>query len=184
MINAAGAALGGSRTARGPVAFFDELHPAQAGLIVVAALMGNSGEHFKTRGVVAGANTLGRLRSVLTVTLALVCCSCATRPLQGVLVPTVESASGASRVPILIATTRQRSSNDVGEMFSSERADATSYAKIVVSIPPDDSRKIGEIQWPASGYCLYHHHQNPYGGARVALGTSVGTIEAISDLEE
>ncbi len=35
-------------------------------------------------------------------------------------------------------------------MFSSERADATSYAKIVVSIPPDDSRKIGEIQWPAS----------------------------------
>jgi esterase/lipase superfamily enzyme len=85
---------------------------------------------------VAGANTLGRLHSVLTVTLALVCCSCETRPLQGALVPTAESASGASRVPILIATTRQRSSNDVGEMFSSERADATSYAKIVVSIPP------------------------------------------------
>jgi hypothetical protein len=29
-----------------------------------------------------------------------------------------------------------------------------------------------------------YHHQNPYGGARVALGTSVGAIEAISDLEE
>jgi hypothetical protein len=26
--------------------------------------------------------------------------------------------------------------------------------------------------------------QNPYGGARVALGTSVGAIKAISDLEE
>jgi esterase/lipase superfamily enzyme len=35
-------------------------------------------------------------------------------------------------------------------MFNSERADETSYAKIVISIPPDDSRKIGEIQWPAS----------------------------------
>jgi hypothetical protein len=31
---------------------------------------------------------------------------------------------------------------------------------------------------------IYHHHQNPYGGARVALGTSVGAIEAIIDLEE
>jgi esterase/lipase superfamily enzyme len=70
--------------------------------------------------------------------------------MQGVLVPAVESVSVGSRVPILIATTRQRSSVDAGEMFNSERADTTSYAKIVVSIPPDDSRKIGEIQWPAS----------------------------------
>jgi esterase/lipase superfamily enzyme len=70
--------------------------------------------------------------------------------MQGVLVPTVESVSVGSRVPILFATTRQRSSEDYGEMFNSERADETSYAKIVVSIPPDDSRKIGEIQWPTS----------------------------------
>jgi esterase/lipase superfamily enzyme len=35
-------------------------------------------------------------------------------------------------------------------MFSGERADAMSFAKIVVSIPPDDSREIGDIQWPAS----------------------------------
>jgi esterase/lipase superfamily enzyme len=91
-----------------------------------------------------------RLRPFLVAILALVCDSCATRPLQGVLVPTVESVSGASRIPILIATTRRRSSDDPGEMFSSERADAMSYAKIVVSIPPDDSRKSGDIQWPAS----------------------------------
>jgi esterase/lipase superfamily enzyme len=90
-----------------------------------------------------------RLRPFLAAILALICNSCATRPLQGVLVPTVESVSGASRIPILIATTRQRSSDDPGEMFSGERADAMSYAKIVVSIPPDDSRKIGDIQWPA-----------------------------------
>jgi esterase/lipase superfamily enzyme len=97
---------------------------------------------------VTGANE--RLQSVLAVVLALACSSCATRPLQGVLVPTVEAVSEGTRIPILIATTRQRSSDDAGEMFNSERADATSYAKIVVSIPPDDSRKIGEIQWPVS----------------------------------
>jgi esterase/lipase superfamily enzyme len=102
-----------------------------------------------TRGVATGVNA--RLNSVLVVMLALACASCATRPLQGVLVPTVESVSAGARVPILIATTRQRSSEeDAGAMFNSERADETSYAKIVVSIPPDDSRKIGQIQWPAS----------------------------------
>jgi hypothetical protein len=38
---------------------------------------------------------------------------------------------------------------------------------------------------PAPIYnCLYHRHQNPYGDVRVALGTSVAAIEAISDLEE
>jgi esterase/lipase superfamily enzyme len=95
-------------------------------------------------------NMQDRLRPFLAVILALVCVSCATRPLQGVLIPTVETVSGASRIPILIATTRQRSSDDPGEMFGSERADAMSYAKIVVSIPPDDSRKVGRIQWPAS----------------------------------
>jgi esterase/lipase superfamily enzyme len=65
-------------------------------------------------------------------------------------VPTAESAEGASRIPILIATNRQRSADDIGEMFSGERSDATSYARIAVSIPPDEARKVGEIQWPAA----------------------------------
>ena len=90
------------------------------------------------------------LRALGALLLALACCSCAGRPLQGVLIPTAQSAEGASRIPILIATTRQRSTNDAGEMFGSERAATTSYARIAVSIPPDDARKIGEIQWPAS----------------------------------
>jgi esterase/lipase superfamily enzyme len=80
--------------------------------------------------------------------VALACGSCAGRPLQGVLVPTTEAAEGTARVPILIATTRQRATDDTGEMFSGERADAMSYARIAVSIPPDDARKIGQIQWP------------------------------------
>jgi esterase/lipase superfamily enzyme len=70
--------------------------------------------------------------------------------MQGVIVPTAETAEGASRVPVLIATTRQRSTGDAGEMFSSEGASAMSYARVIVSIPPDDARKIGAIQWPVS----------------------------------
>jgi esterase/lipase superfamily enzyme len=35
-------------------------------------------------------------------------------------------------------------------MFSSERAADVSYAAITVSIPPDGSRKIGEVQWPTT----------------------------------
>jgi esterase/lipase superfamily enzyme len=88
------------------------------------------------------------LRSALAFALALACCSCATRPLQGVLVPGTQSVPGATQVPILIATTRQRSSDDIGEMFNGERAEAMSYAKIVVSIPPEEHRKAGQIQWP------------------------------------
>ena len=35
-------------------------------------------------------------------------------------------------------------------MFNGERADQISYAAITVSIPPDDSRESGTINWPAS----------------------------------
>jgi esterase/lipase superfamily enzyme len=82
--------------------------------------------------------------------MALAGCSCVGRPLQGVLVPTTESVDGTSRIPILIATTRQQSTGDAGEMFSSDSASAVSYGRVVVSIPSDDARKIGAIQWPAS----------------------------------
>ena len=90
------------------------------------------------------------LAGIVALMMALACCSCAGRPLQGVLVPTTESVEGTSRVPVLIATTRQQSTGNAGEMFSGERASAISYARVTVSIPPDDSRKIGEIQWPVS----------------------------------
>jgi esterase/lipase superfamily enzyme len=35
-------------------------------------------------------------------------------------------------------------------MFNGERAADVSYAAITVSIPPDGSRKIGEVQWPTT----------------------------------
>jgi esterase/lipase superfamily enzyme len=88
--------------------------------------------------------------AVSAIAVAVGCCACSGRPSQGVLVPVTETAEGTSRVPIFVATTRQRSTTDPGEMFSGERASDVSYAAITVSIPPDASRKIGEVQWPTT----------------------------------
>ena len=89
------------------------------------------------------------LRAV-SISFALILGACAGRPSEGVLVPDAQTAEGTSRVHILVATTRQRSSGITGEMFNGERAENVSYADIVVSIPPDSVREIGTIQWPAS----------------------------------
>src|SRR5438270_8179725 len=90
------------------------------------------------------------LRAVGALTMALACCSCASRPLQGVIIPTNAATEGTSRVSILVATTRERSSGNIGEMFNGERSSTMSYARVDVSIPPDNVRKIGEVQWPVS----------------------------------
>jgi esterase/lipase superfamily enzyme len=82
--------------------------------------------------------------------LTLLVGACAGRPSQGVLIPTAVAADGTSRVPILAATTRQRSTTDPGEMFSGARAVEVSYAAVTISIPPDGSRQAGDVQWPQS----------------------------------
>lgn len=67
------------------------------------------------------------------------------------MVPVAQAnTEGTSLVPVLVATKRKRSTADAGEMFDSERADEVSYASVTVSIPPDATRKIGEVQWPTS----------------------------------
>jgi len=91
-----------------------------------------------------------RLVTAACIGLALAAGACAGRPSQGVLVPVAQSAEGGSRVQVLAATTRQRSTADAGEMFNGERAEGLSYAAVTVSIPPDAGRKIGEVQWPMS----------------------------------
>jgi len=90
------------------------------------------------------------LLAAVAVGLAFACGACSSRPSQGVLVPVTATAEGTARVPVLAATTRQRSTTDPGEMFNAERSQGVSYASIVVSIPPDSARKIGEVQWPAA----------------------------------
>jgi esterase/lipase superfamily enzyme len=61
--------------------------------------------------------------------------------------PIAETSPKASRVNLLVATTRSRSSVP-GEMFSGERALKPAFADITVSIPPDSARKVGEVAWP------------------------------------
>jgi esterase/lipase superfamily enzyme len=87
--------------------------------------------------------------AVCAALIAVALTACAGRPSQGVMIPTA-AVPGTSLVPIFVATTRQRSAVDPGEMFSGERAAEASYAAVTVSIPPDASRKVGEVQWPAS----------------------------------
>ncbi|HUL88047.1 MAG TPA: alpha/beta hydrolase [Pseudolabrys sp.] len=89
---------------------------------------------------------------VSLLSMTMLCAGCAGRPEKGVLTPVAEKANveGTSRVRVLAATTRQRSSTDPGDMFNGERAEEVSYASITVSIPPDGSRKVGEVQWPES----------------------------------
>ncbi len=90
------------------------------------------------------------LRLAIAALVALACCSCTSRPLQGVLISTSEAVEGASQVPILIGTTRVKSSADPGEMFSREASSEMAFAEVTVSIPPDGSRTVGAIQWPSS----------------------------------
>jgi esterase/lipase superfamily enzyme len=94
--------------------------------------------------------TVEVLQIATALLTALACSSCAMRPLQGVLVPSSEAVETVSPIPILIGTTRLRSSGDPGEMFSREPSGEMAYAQVTVSIPPDGSRTVGAIQWPAT----------------------------------
>jgi esterase/lipase superfamily enzyme len=82
---------------------------------------------------------------------AIFCCGCSGRLAQGALVPVAQAdTEGVSLVPVLVATTRSRSTVNAGDMFDSRRADEVSYASVTVSIPPDVARKTGDVQWPTS----------------------------------
>lgn len=62
-------------------------------------------------------------------------------------VPSDYDAPGTSHVEMVVATTRTRTASP-GVLFSGGRAPEPSFADIIVSIPPDANRKIGEVQWP------------------------------------
>ena len=82
-------------------------------------------------------------RMILCLTLISVS-GCGGHP-KGVLTPVAETSADASRVEMLITTTRDRSEVP-GEMFTGERARAPAFADITVSIPP--IRKVGDVAWP------------------------------------
>ncbi|HWJ19610.1 MAG TPA: alpha/beta fold hydrolase, partial [Geobacterales bacterium] len=94
-----------------------------------------------------------RIRLLTTAALAsaIFCSGCSGRLAQGELVPVAQvDGEGISLVPVLVVTTRSRSTADAGEMFNRRPAEEVSYASVTVSIPPDILRRTGEVQWPAS----------------------------------
>lgn len=87
----------------------------------------------------------GLLTGLILLTLA----GCGGR-LQGVMVPVTTDVPGTTKVPLLVATTREPNTKDPGVLFSGERGKDLSFMRIVVSVPPDDKRAKGEVQWPSS----------------------------------
>jgi esterase/lipase superfamily enzyme len=84
----------------------------------------------------------------LVILLAAVLSGCAGRP-EGVLTPVGLQVPGTSRVDLLVASTRSSVGATQGEMFTGERGIGLGFAEIAVSIPPDEARQVGEVQWPA-----------------------------------
>ena len=66
---------------------------------------------------------------------------------KGVLTPVASTVPGASKVTMLVATTRA-ADPDAGVLFSGERG-KPAYVEMTISLPPDSRRKIGEVQWPS-----------------------------------
>jgi esterase/lipase superfamily enzyme len=69
---------------------------------------------------------------------------CASRPETGFLSAVAYSPPGAVDHTLLVATTRERDERP-GTLFSGDRATATDYAELTVSVPPN--HKPGEIEW-------------------------------------
>ena len=73
--------------------------------------------------------------------------ACASRPETGFLSAVAYSPPGAVDHTLLVATTRERDDRP-GTLFNGDRASATDYAEITVSIPPN--HKQGEIEWAST----------------------------------
>ena len=80
--------------------------------------------------------------------LLVLAAACAGRP-EAILVPISVTAPGTSSVNMLVASTRGEDPNPA-IMFNGERAHGLRFADIDVSIPPDATRKVGDVQWPSS----------------------------------
>ena len=89
--------------------------------------------------------SLKRSFSVLAlVFVAFSLVACASRPETGFLSAVAYSPPGAVDHTLLVATTRERDDRP-GTLFNGDRAPATDYAEITVSVPPN--HKQNEIEW-------------------------------------
>lgn len=92
-------------------------------------------------------HTRSTLHVIAFVTLLAALSGCAGR-VEGVLIPAKVQAEGASKVDVLVATTREPTETP-GILFSGERGQEPSFTEIAISIPPEKNREIGQVQWPS-----------------------------------
>lgn len=84
----------------------------------------------------------------VTVVAAALLAGCSGRA-RNVLLPDQASAyPGATKVEMLVATTRSGANALPGQVFTGERSDQMNFADITVSVPPAGARKVGDVQWP------------------------------------
>jgi esterase/lipase superfamily enzyme len=88
------------------------------------------------------------LRSLALATLCVAALAGCGAP-QGFLLPAPHDANapGTHHVEMVVATTRERVESPAF-LFGGGRAEESSFADMVVSIPPDAHRQIGEVQYP------------------------------------
>jgi esterase/lipase superfamily enzyme len=89
-------------------------------------------------------NSSHPVRLAAMVVLAFILFGCGAQ--VGVLQPIPLVAPDATRLDVLVATTRAPA-QDPAVLFSGERG-AASITSIRVSIPPDHARDVGQVQWP------------------------------------
>ncbi|WP_245454160.1 alpha/beta hydrolase [Aquabacter cavernae] len=91
------------------------------------------------------------MRGAMAVAASLVAgallAGCASRP-AGILIPVQGTVPGTSSVQMIVATTRAAVQG--GDLYGGDRARAPGFAEITVSIPPDGTRPVGDVQWPKS----------------------------------
>jgi esterase/lipase superfamily enzyme len=80
--------------------------------------------------------------AIVLVALSLV--ACASRPESGFLSAVALSPPGAVDHTLLVATTRERDPRP-GTLFNGDRATATDFAELTISVPPN--HKPGAIEW-------------------------------------
>lgn len=90
------------------------------------------------------ASTAGHFQRMFLCFALVLLAGCGGHP-KDVLTPVADTVPDTSRVDMLVATTRARSTVP-GEMFTGERARTPSFAEITVSLPK--VRKEGDVAWP------------------------------------
>ena len=103
----------------------------------------------RLRGPVGGAaSRQSRVAVFCAIGLAAIAAGCSSRPYGTLIVG--PSAPDASRVDLLVATTRAPVIEPPGVMFGGSRGRGLDFADIVVSIPPASARRPGDVTLPSS----------------------------------